>query len=103
MTSITAADMRAFIVERQREEKTDDGRITKRAASNAEINRELAALRRAFRLAVRAGRLVQCPHVPMLQERNTRRGFLLHPRTVASRYRTRSIDWRSRNIHRRHS
>jgi integrase len=76
MTSITTADMRAFIAERQREEKDDDGTITKRAASNAEINRELAALRRAFRLAVRAGRLVQCPHVPMLQERNTRRGFL---------------------------
>ncbi len=76
MTSITTADMRAFIAERQREEKSDKGTITKRAASNAEINRELAALRRAFRLAVRAGRLVQCPHVPMLQERNTRRGFL---------------------------
>ncbi|HKW00738.1 MAG TPA: tyrosine-type recombinase/integrase [Vicinamibacterales bacterium] len=76
MTSITTADMRAFVVERQREEKDDDGKVTKRAASNAEINRELAALRRAFRLAVRAGRLVQCPYVPMLQERNTRRGFL---------------------------
>jgi hypothetical protein len=76
MTSITTAEMRAFIAERQREEKADNGTITKRAASNAEINRELAALRRAFRLAVRAGRLVQCPHVPMLQERNTRRGFL---------------------------
>lgn len=76
MTSITTADMRAFTAERQREEKADNGTITKRAASNAEINRELAALRRAFRLALRAGRLLQCPHVPMLQERNTRRGFL---------------------------
>jgi integrase len=76
MTSITTAEMRAFVAERQREEKDDNGKVTKRAASNAEINRELAALRRAFRLAVRAGRLVQCPHVPMLQERNTRRGFL---------------------------
>jgi integrase len=65
MTSITTADIRAFTVARQ-----------EAGASNAEINRELAALRRAFRLAVRAGRLVQCPHVPMLQERNTRRGFL---------------------------
>lgn len=74
MTSITTAEMRAFIAERQREETADDGTIT-RAASNAEINRELAALRRVFRLAVRAGRLVQCPHAPMLQERNSRRGF----------------------------
>jgi integrase len=65
MTSLTTAEIRAFTVARQ-----DAG------ASNAEINRELAALRRAFRLAVHAGRLVQCPHVPMLQERNIRRGFL---------------------------
>lgn len=76
MNSITTAEMRAFVAERQREEKDDNGKVTKRAASNAEINRELAALRRAFRLAVRAGRLVQCPHVPMLRENNTRRGFL---------------------------
>ncbi|MCC7007687.1 MAG: site-specific integrase [Acidobacteria bacterium] len=76
MISITTAEMRAFVAERQREEKDDDGKVTKRAASNAEINRELAALRRAFRLAVRAGRLIQCPHVPMLRENNTRRGFL---------------------------
>lgn len=76
MISITTAEMRAFVAERQREEKDDDGTVTKRAASNAEINRELAALRRAFRLAVRAGRLVQCPHVPMLREQNVRRGFL---------------------------
>ena len=65
MTSITTPEIRAFTVARQ-----DAG------ASNAEINRELAALRRAFRLAVRAGRLVQCPHVAMLQERNTRKGFI---------------------------
>ncbi len=76
MTSITTADMRAFITERQREEKDDDGTITKRTAKNAEINRELAALRRAFRLALRAGRLVQIPYIPMLRENNVRKGFL---------------------------
>jgi integrase len=65
MSSITTANIRAFIAERQ-----DAG------ASAAEINRELAALRRAFRLAVQAGRLIQRPHFPMLKERNTRRGFL---------------------------
>jgi integrase len=65
MTTITTAELRAFTAARQ-----------EAGASNAEINRELAALRRAFRLAVQAGRLVQCPHVPMLQERNIRRGFL---------------------------
>ncbi len=76
MVSISTAEIRAFVAERQREEKNTSGKITKQAASNAEINRELAVLRRAFRLAAFAGRLVQCPHVPMLQERNTRRGFL---------------------------
>ena len=65
MISITTADIRAFTAARQ-----------EACASNAEINRELAALRRSFRLAVRSGRLVQCPYGPMLQERNTRRGFL---------------------------
>jgi hypothetical protein len=76
MTSITTAEIRAFIVERQREEKTAEGKVTKRAASAAEINRELATLRRAFNLAVQAGRLLSRPHFPMLVERNTRRGFL---------------------------
>lgn len=72
MTSITTADIRTFTAARQ-----------EAGASNAEINRELAALRRSFRLAARAGRLAQCPHVPMLQERNTRRGFL-EPDQIAS-------------------
>ena len=45
-------------------------------ASNAEINRELAVLRRAFNLAIQAGRLLAKPHFPMLKERNTRTGFL---------------------------
>lgn len=65
MVSITTAHIRALIAARQ-----DAG------AAAAKINRELAALRRAFRLALQAGRLVQIPHVPMLQDRNTRKGFL---------------------------
>ena len=44
-------------------------------ARNATINRELAALRRAFSLACQAGRLFVRPHIPMLQERNIRQGF----------------------------
>lgn len=65
MSSITTTNIRAFIAQRQ-----DAG------ASAAEINRELAALRRAFNLAVQAGRLISCPYFPMLKERNIRRGFL---------------------------
>ena len=44
-------------------------------ASRAEVNRELAALKRMFTLAIRAGQVVAKPHIPMLREDNTRRGF----------------------------
>jgi integrase len=47
----------------------------RRPASNAEINRELALLKRMFSLAVQAGKLLYRPHIPMLKERNTRTGF----------------------------
>jgi integrase len=76
MVTIGTPDIRRFIAERQREDTDADGKITKRAAKPAEINRELAALRRAFNLALQAGRLTNRPHFPMLKERNTRRGFL---------------------------
>ena len=65
MVSIGTPEIRRFIDERQGA-----------GAKPAEINRELAALRRAFNLAVQAGRLITRPHFPMLKERNTRRGFL---------------------------
>jgi integrase len=44
-------------------------------ASNAEINRELTALKRMFTLATQAGKLLHAPYVPLLEERNTRKGF----------------------------
>jgi len=47
-------------------------------ASNATINRELAALRRMFRLAAQDERIPRVPHFPMLEERNVRTGFLEH-------------------------
>jgi integrase len=43
--------------------------------SNATINRELAALRRAFKLAVKGDEILRQPHIPMLQENNVRQGF----------------------------
>ncbi|MBV8454004.1 MAG: tyrosine-type recombinase/integrase [Deltaproteobacteria bacterium] len=46
------------------------------AAANASINRELAALRRMFTLAVQDGRLSSAPYVPTLEEDNARQGFL---------------------------
>jgi integrase len=43
--------------------------------SNAEINRELAALKRLFNLGLYAEKIVKKPHIPMLQENNVRKGF----------------------------
>lgn len=45
-------------------------------AANATINRSLAALKRAFTLAARAGKVSAKPYVPMLVENNRRKGFL---------------------------
>jgi integrase len=47
-------------------------------AKNATINRELAALRRMFRLAAQDDRIPRIPHFPMLEENNVRTGFLEH-------------------------
>jgi hypothetical protein len=44
-------------------------------ASPAEINRELTILKRMFTLAIQGGTLLHRPHIPFLEERNTRRGF----------------------------
>jgi integrase len=52
-------------------------------AANATINRELAALKRAFKIAVDAERLSRAPHIGMLEERNTRQGFVEHAEFTA--------------------
>lgn len=64
LSSITTTQIRAFSADRQNA-----------GASNAEINRELAALKRMFALAIQSGMLHHKPHVPMLQENNARQGF----------------------------
>jgi integrase len=64
LVQITTADIRAFTAQR-----------LEAKASNGEINRELAALKRIFRLAVQGDRLTRAPHVPMLTEHNVRTGF----------------------------
>jgi integrase len=64
LASVTTTDLRTFIVARQTA-----------GASHAEINRELAIVKRACRLAQQAGTLFALPHVPMLAEHNVRTGF----------------------------
>jgi integrase len=44
-------------------------------AKNATINRELACLRRMFRIGKTAGKVAFCPEIKMLQEDNVRTGF----------------------------
>ena len=68
MTSITTADARAYTGARQ-----------EAGAANATINRELAILKRAFRLAEQAGKLLHRPFIPMLAEDNVRKGFFERP------------------------
>jgi site-specific recombinase XerD len=45
-------------------------------AANASINRELAALKRMFSLAVEDGKLSHNPYIPTLEEDNARQGFV---------------------------
>lgn len=44
-------------------------------ASNAQINREMAALKRAYNLALQSGKQIKKPHFPRLAEDNVRQGF----------------------------
>ena len=64
MATITTADVRAYTSHRQGE-----------GAANATVNRELAIVKRAFRLAVQARKLLHMPHIPMLREATARTGF----------------------------
>ncbi len=64
MASITTADVRAY-----------SGHRLGEGAAPASINRELAVLKRAFRLAEQGGTVLSRPHIAMLKEDNTRQGF----------------------------
>jgi integrase len=92
MASITTADIREYIVARQKATTVTrkaytftakDGTIrhvperqqTITGVSNAEINRELTTLKRMFNLALQAAKLLQKPHIPFLKEDNVRVGF----------------------------
>ena len=61
---VTSADVTAYQARRQAE-----------GAANATINRECAALKRLFSLAVKGEKIHRSPHVAMLRENNVRTGF----------------------------
>jgi integrase len=92
MASISTPDIRGYIAHRQtatevvkkastisRKDGTTitvpEQRRSTTGTSNAEINRELTILKRMFTLSMQAGKLLHRPHIPMLEERNTRKGF----------------------------
>jgi integrase len=45
-------------------------------AANASINRELAALKRMYKIALKARKVKTVPYIAMLEERNVRKGFV---------------------------
>jgi integrase len=74
MSSVQTDDVQRYVAHRQ-----DEG------ASNATINRELAALKRAFTLCLRAGTLVTRPYIAMLREAAPRSGFFESDQVAAVR------------------
>jgi integrase len=64
MSDITTSHLTDYVKHRRQQ-----------GASPASCNNELAAVRRAYRLAVRAGELTNMPYVPMLTLNNARTGF----------------------------
>jgi integrase len=77
MISITTPDIRSYIAHRKGqviETGTGDAKRT-REVSNAQVNRELTALKRMFSLAIEAGKLLHRPKIPLLKEDNVRTGF----------------------------
>ena len=92
MNTITTADIRKFIAKRQtdtivlqkartitrtrgKRKGIEEIPLITKAVSNAEINRELATLKRIFNLAIENEKLHRKPKVPMLKEHNIRTGF----------------------------
>lgn len=71
---ITTDRIKAYAADRQ-----------KARAANASINRELAALKRMFSLAVEDSRLNHSPYIPTLEEDNARQGFVDHGAFVSLR------------------
>ncbi len=64
-------DIQRYVVDRQTSPEPDVP-----GAENATINRELAALKRAFNLALKGEKILRKPYIPMLAEHNVRTGFL---------------------------
>ncbi len=73
---IMTADVRAYIAMRQAGVKDEEGNVTEAPAANATIQNELAALKRAFNLALQGEMIHHGPYVPGLHVDNARKGFV---------------------------
>lgn len=82
VNTITTEDIKRYVASRQ-QEKTKLGK----PPSNASLNRELACLKRALNLAAKSTppKLFRVPHIPMLEERNVRKGFFEREEFLAVR------------------
>jgi integrase len=75
-TKIDTAKIAEYVESRKR-----DG------VANATINRELAALKRMFRIGFQCTppKVRQIPHIPLMRERNVRKGFFEHQEFIGLR------------------
>ncbi len=64
------ADITTTVIQEYQLKRKESG------ASNAEINRELDAISKMFKLAIQAGKLFAKPHMPKLKESKARTGFV---------------------------
>src|SRR5882762_11298688 len=71
--AITTDVLREFVSKRMKEGNP------KKAISGPTVNRNLALLRRMFKLAQREGKLQTCPYFPMQKESAPREGFVERP------------------------
>ena len=74
MADITTPSVRAFTDHRQQQGVVNKKGERAGNVSNAEINRELALLKRWFPLAIQGGQVFHRPHIPMLKEASARTG-----------------------------
>jgi integrase len=73
---VRASEVRGADVERYKVERLAAKSRRGLPVAPATLNRELAALRRAFRLAIRQERLAHAPAIALLAEHNVRQGFV---------------------------
>lgn len=86
----SAEHLKGFFGEHAKARAVDEARIgeyvahrQKEKAANGTINRELTALRRAFRLAEWSNRVARVPRIAMLKEAGARAGFVERERFEA--------------------